>query len=83
MNKGFGNIVCRCETVTEAEVVAAIRNGARTTDGIKLRTRAGMGRCQAGFCTHHVMRILSRELGTPEEKLTKRGGDSLVVKEKR
>jgi glycerol-3-phosphate dehydrogenase len=83
LNKEYGNIVCRCETVSEAEVVAAIKNGARTVDGIKFRTRAGMGRCQAGFCTHHVMRILSKELGIPEEKITKRGGDSLIVKEKR
>jgi len=83
LNPTFGNIVCRCETVTEAEVVTAIRNGAKTTDGIKLRTRAGMGRCQSGFCLHHVMKLLSRELNVPEETLTKRGGDSLVVREKR
>jgi glycerol-3-phosphate dehydrogenase len=83
LNKSFGNIICRCETVSEAEVVAAIKNGARTVDGIKFRTRAGMGRCQAGFCTHHVMRILSRELGIPEEQITKRGGGSVIVKEKR
>ena len=83
LNKGYGNVICRCETVSEAEVVAAIKNGARTLDGVKLRTRAGMGRCQAGFCIHHVMRILSRELGVPEEDLTKRGGGSIVVKGKR
>ena len=83
MNKAYGNVICRCETVTEAEVVAAVGNGASTVDGIKFRTRAGMGRCQAGFCTHHVMRILARELGIPEEKITKRGGDSLMIKGKR
>jgi glycerol-3-phosphate dehydrogenase len=83
LNKSYGNIICRCETVTEAEVVAAIRNGARTIDGIKLRTRAGMGRCQAGFCLHHVMRIMARELNVPEETLTKRGGGSIEVMEKR
>jgi len=83
MNKAYGNIVCRCETVSEAEVVAAIRNGARTVDGVKFRTRAGMGRCQAGFCSHHVVKILSRELGIPEEKITKRGGNSNILKEKR
>ena len=83
MNNAYGNVICRCETVTEAEVVAAIRNGARTIDGVKFRTRAGMGRCQAGFCIHHVMKILSRELGISEEMITKRGGDSLIVKEKR
>jgi len=83
LDKEYGNIICRCETASEAEVVAAIRNGAKTVDGVKFRTRAGMGRCQAGFCTHHVMRILSREFGIPEEKVTKRGGDSFMVKEKR
>jgi len=83
LNRNYGNIVCRCETVSEAEVVDAIDKGARTVDGIKFRTRAGMGRCQAGFCTHHVMRILSRELDVPEEKLTKRGGESIMIKEKR
>ena len=83
LNNAYGNVICRCETVTEAEVVAAIRNGAKTVDGIKFRTRAGMGRCQAGFCIHHVMKLLSKELGMPEEKITKRGGDSMIVKEKR
>jgi len=83
LNPSYGNIICRCEEVTEAEVVAAIKIGAKTTDGIKLRTRAGMGRCQGGFCLHHVMRILSRELNLPEETITKRGGASLVVKGKR
>ena len=82
LNHAYGNVVCRCETVTEAEVVAAIKNGARTVDGVKFRTRAGMGRCQAGFCTHHVMKILARETGIPEEKITKRGGDSEMVKGK-
>jgi glycerol-3-phosphate dehydrogenase len=83
LNRSYGNIICRCETVSEAEVVAAIKNGARTVDGVKFRTRAGMGRCQAGFCTHHVMKILAGELNVPEETLTKRGGGSQIVKEKR
>jgi glycerol-3-phosphate dehydrogenase len=82
LNNAYGNVVCRCETVTEAEVVAAIKNGAKTVDGVKFRTRAGMGRCQAGFCTHHVMKILARETGIPEEKITKRGGGSEMVKGK-
>ncbi len=82
MNRAYGNIICRCEAVSEAEVIAAIANGARTVDGIKFRTRAGMGRCQAGFCSHHVMRILSRELDIPQEKLTKRGGGSDMIREK-
>jgi len=83
LDKCYGNIICRCETVSEGEVIAAIKNGAKTVDGIKFRTRAGMGRCQAGFCTHHVMKILARELNVPEETLTKRGGGSFIVKEKR
>ncbi|MGE5586702.1 MAG: NAD(P)/FAD-dependent oxidoreductase [Clostridia bacterium] len=75
----FGRIVCRCETVTEAEVLDAIRRGARTVDGVKLRTRAGMGRCQGGFCMPRVMKILSRELGVPLERITKRGCGSLIA----
>lgn len=65
----YGRIVCRCETVTEGEIVAAIhqRLGARTVEGVKRRTRAGMGRCQSGFCQFKVMKILARELGVPEE----------------
>lgn len=74
------HIVCRCELVTEAEIVDAIRRGARTLDGVKLRTRAGMGRCQSGFCTPKVLAILARELGQPYTALTKRGpGSELLV----
>jgi len=83
LNRSYGNMVCRCETVSEAEVVQAIKNGARTVDGVKFRTRAGMGRCQAGFCIHRVMKILARELNVPEEEITKRGGGSRIVKKKR
>nr|MDD6334998.1 NAD(P)/FAD-dependent oxidoreductase [bacterium] len=74
----YAHIVCRCETVTEAEIVAAIHAPvpAVTLDAIKRRTRAGMGRCQGGFCTPRVMEILSRELGVPMEQLTKCGGNS-------
>ncbi|MGE5592567.1 MAG: FAD-dependent oxidoreductase, partial [Betaproteobacteria bacterium] len=75
----FGRIVCRCETVTEAEVLDAIRRGARTVDGVKLRTRAGMGRCQGGFCMPRVMKILSRELGVSLQKITKRGPGSVIA----
>lgn len=72
----FGHVICSCEHVTEGEVVAAIERGATTRDGVKFRTRAGMGRCQAGFCAPRVTKILSRELGIPEEKVTKKGGKS-------
>ncbi len=72
-------IVCRCETVTEAEIADAIKRGATTLDGVKRRTRAGMGRCQGGFCSPRVMEILSRETGIPMDRLTKFGGGSRIV----
>ncbi len=72
----FGHVVCRCETVTEGEIVEAIRRGATTLDGVKHRTRAGMGRCQGGFCGPRVTRILARELGIPETRVTKKGPGS-------
>ena len=78
----YGSIVCRCEMVTEGEIMDAINRpiGARTMDGIKRRTRAGMGRCQAGFCTPRTMEILSRELGIPMTEITKKGkGSNLLV----
>ncbi len=69
----YGSIVCRCESVTEGEIRDAIRRplGATTLDGVKRRTRAGMGRCQAGFCTPKVMAILSEELGVPMDSIEK------------
>ncbi len=69
----WGRVVCRCETVTEGEIVEAIRRGARTLDGVKYRVRPGMGRCQGGFCGPRVMEILSRELGVDQEQITKKG----------
>ncbi len=75
----YGHMVCRCEHVSEGEIVEAIKRGATTLDGIKFRTRAGMGRCQGGFCTPHLLRIISRELGIPVEDVTKRGGGSTIV----
>ena len=76
----FGKIVCRCEGITEGEIVEAIRTnpGARDLDGVKRRTRSGMGRCQGGFCSPTVVDILSRELGVPYESITKFGGDSII-----
>lgn len=79
----FGNIVCRCELVSEYEIVEAIKRGARTIDGIKRRTRAGMGRCQGGFCLPRVMDILSRELKIDKTKITKFGINSYILTEKR
>jgi len=76
----FAHIVCRCESVSEAEVVEAIRKGHTTLDGIKFYTRAGMGRCQGGFCTYRLLSIIARETGKPVEAITKRGrGSPLVV----
>jgi glycerol-3-phosphate dehydrogenase len=75
----YGNIVCRCEKVSEAEVVAAIRKGHTTLDGIKYFTRAGMGRCQGGFCTSRVLTILMRETGLPFDQVTKKGKGSALL----
>ena len=77
-NPMYGNIVCRCETVTEGEIVESIRRpaGARNLDAVKRRTRAGMGRCQGGFCTPRLVAILARELGIPAEEVTKKGKGS-------
>ena len=80
-NPAYGQIICRCETVTEGEIVDAIHRvpGARSLDGVKRRTRAGMGRCQAGFCSPRVLEILARELGVPQEEITKCGGRSRLI----
>ena len=75
----WGRIICRCEEVTEAEIVEAIRRGATTLDGIKFRTRLGMGRCQGGFCTPRVMKIIARELGIPLTAINKRGTGTEVA----
>lgn len=79
-NRDFGEVVCRCELVTKAEIKEAVRRGARTMDGIKFRTRSQMGRCHGSFCTMKIMTILSRELGIPYEGITKRGKGSELVK---
>ena len=80
-NPAYGNIVCRCEKITEGEILEAIRRplGATTLDGIKRRTRAGMGRCQAGFCSPRVMEILASELQTDMREITKCGGNSRMM----
>jgi glycerol-3-phosphate dehydrogenase len=75
-------IVCRCETVTEAEILEAIARGARTLDGLKFRTRAGMGRCQGGFSTSRCMGLLAQELDVPLGAVTKRGGGSWLVRDR-
>lgn len=81
-NPAYGTVICRCETVTEGEIIDAIRRtpGARSVDGVKRRVRAGMGRCQGGFCSPRVMEILARELGVDQSAITKSGaGSELIV----
>ena len=77
----YGRIICRCETVTEGEIIDAVKRplGARSLDGVKRRTRAGMGRCQGGFCSPRVMEIISRETGIPLDEVTKNGGNSKIL----
>ena len=78
----WGRIVCRCETVPEAEIVAAIHRtpGATSVEGVKRRCRAGMGRCQSGFCQSRVVDILSRELGiAPAKVLLENPGSEIVL----
>lgn len=78
-NPAYGNIVCRCEEISEAEIVEAIRHGHTTLDGIKFYTRAQMGRCQGGFCSYKIMKLIMRETGMSAEEITKRGGSSRVL----
>lgn len=78
----YSRVLCRCEHISEGEIIDAIHRGARTLDGIKFRTRAGMGRCQGGFCTWRSMQLLSEELSQPLTSITKRGGNSWMVVER-
>ena len=80
-NPSYGRIVCRCEGVTEGEILDAIRRNPKATDldGIKRRTRAQMGRCQGGFCSPYIIELLSKELDLPYEKITKFGKESYVA----
>ena len=83
-NKAYGRVICRCETITEGEILDAIHApaGARDVDGVKRRTRAGMGRCQGGFCGSKVVEILARELNVPMNEITKFGGASKILFDK-
>ena len=80
-NPAYGNIICRCEMITEGEIIDAVNRplGAKSLDGVKRRTRAGMGRCQAGFCSPRTMEIISRELNISQLDITKSGGKSKMV----
>ena len=79
----YGRIICRCESITEAEVVSAINSplGACDTDGVKRRCRAGMGRCQGGFCLPRITEILAREKGISMSDVTKCGGSSFLLEQ--
>lgn len=76
----YGRIICRCETVTEGEILHAIRTNPkpRDLDGVKRRTRAQMGRCQGGFCSPYIVEMLAQEMNIPYEAVTKFGGDSVI-----
>ena len=80
-NPDYAKIVCRCEQVTEAEIRDAIRRpvGARSVGAVKMRTRAGMGRCQGGFCQSRVVEILCEELGCSPLEVTQSGSDSYIL----
>ena len=79
-NPTYGRVVCRCETVTEGEILDAIRTNPkpRDLDGVKRRTRAQMGRCQGGFCSPYITELLAKEMSIPYEAVTKFGGKSII-----
>lgn len=77
----YGEIICRCEEISKGEIIDALRSPIKveTIDGIKRRVRAGMGRCQGGFCMPLVMEIIHSELGVPMDQITKKSGDSRIA----
>ena len=81
VNPLYGHLICRCENVSEGEIVEALHGiiPIKSIDAIKRRTRAGMGRCQAGFCLPRVLAIINRELGISKELVTKNGGESFIL----
>ena len=79
-NAAYGDIVCRCEMISAQEIREAVKQGARTLDGIKFRTRAQAGRCHGGFCTTRIMKIMAEELNLPFSEITKRGPGSEIIK---
>src|SRR5690554_820647 len=78
-NPAYANIVCRCELVSEGEIRDAVRRGASTLDGVKLRTRSGMGRCQGSFCTPQIIKILGEELKKAPSEISKNGPGSFLL----
>ncbi|MDR9459425.1 MAG: FAD-dependent oxidoreductase [Dehalococcoidia bacterium] len=81
INPRYGHIVCRCENVSEGEIEEALQSGipARSIDAIKRRTRAGMGRCQGGFCMPRVLETISQDANINKESVTKSGGESYIL----
>ena len=79
LNPQYGHIVCRCEQVTEAEILEAISRGANTMDAVKHLTSAGMGRCQGGFCGITVLNYLAKQLNIDPSQVTKKGRGSHQV----
>ena len=80
----YGNVVCRCETITEGEIVASMHTliPAKTLDGVKRRTNTGMGRCQGGFCSPKIVNLLMKELNLNyDEVLQDRDGSQILVGE--
>lgn len=77
----YGKVICRCETVSEGEILDALRREPRAVDldGVKRRTRSGMGRCQGGFCTPYIMKLIAEETGIPMTEVTKKGGSSKLL----
>lgn len=78
----YGHIICRCEQISEREILDAVEDGARTLDGLKFRTRAGMGRCQGAFCAPRCMQLLAQALDIPLQQITKRGNGSWLVRQR-
>ena len=80
----YGKIVCRCESVTEGEILNALRQNPKPLDldGVKRRTRSGMGRCHGGFCGPNVQSLIAKELSLNYEEITKFGGNSKLIFEK-
>ncbi|NMA06444.1 MAG: NAD(P)/FAD-dependent oxidoreductase [Ruminococcaceae bacterium] len=81
MDKNYGKIVCRCEEITKAEILQAIHSAipAKSVNAVKMRTRAGMGRCQSGYCGPEIVRIISEEMGIPITEVTLSGENSIIV----
>jgi glycerol-3-phosphate dehydrogenase len=78
-NSNFGKVVCVCNKITEAQIIEAIKRGARTVDGVKFRTRASFGRCQGGFCLPRITELISRELNIPMNRVKFRSGHTELL----